>query len=61
MVALAFEKPPHCFPQWLYQFTQVTLMTLVVMNPPAKAGDIRDMGSILESGRSPGEGNVNPV
>ena len=29
---------------------------LVVKNPPANAGDIRDMGSIPESGRSPGGG-----
>ena len=37
-------------------------MTLVVKNPPAKAGDIRDMGLILElKGRSPGEGNGNPL
>ena len=25
------------------------------------AGDIRDLGSIPESGRSPGEGNGNPL
>ena len=30
-------------------------------SPAAKAGDIRDMGSILGSGRSPGEGNGNPL
>ena len=30
----------------------------VVKNPPAKA---EDTGSILESGRSPGEGNSNPA
>ena len=30
----------------------------VVKNPPANAGDT---GSILESGRSPGEGNGNPL
>ena len=30
---------------------------LVVKNLPASAGDARDMGSILGSGRSPGEGN----
>ena len=29
-------------------------------NPPANAGDIRDLGSIPGSGRSPGEGNGNP-
>ena len=30
----------------------------VVKNPPANAGDL---GSILGSGRSPGEGNGNPL
>ena len=36
-------------------------MALVVKNPPASAGDIRDVGSIPGSGRSPGEGNCNPL
>ena len=35
-------------------------MALVVKNLPANAGDIRDAGSVPESGRSPGEGNGNP-
>ena len=30
-------------------------MTLVAKNPPAKAGDVRDMGSIPGLGRSLGE------
>ena len=30
-------------------------------NPPAKAGDVRDTGSILRLGRSPGEGNGYPL
>ena len=34
-------------------------MTLVVKNPPANAGDIRDTGSIPGSGRSPGGGHSN--
>jgi len=34
---------------------------LVVKSPPANAGDIRDAGSIPGSGRSPGEGNDNPL
>ena len=34
---------------------------LVVKNPPANAGNIRDVGSIPGSGRFPGEGNGNPV
>jgi len=33
----------------------------VVKNPPVKAGDARDMGLILVSGMSPGEGNGNPL
>ena len=36
-------------------------MVLVVKNPPANAGDIRDAGSIPESGRSPGEGHGNQL
>ena len=31
----------------------------MVKNPPAKAGDTRDAGSIPGSGRSPGVGNGN--
>ena len=38
-----------------------TLVALVVKNPPAKAGDTRDTGSIPGSGRSPGEGHGNPL
>ena len=36
-------------------------MALVVKNPPANAGDIRDVGSIPGSGRSPGGGQSNPL
>ena len=35
-------------------------MVLVVKNPPANAGDIRDVGLTPGSGRSPGIGNGNP-
>ena len=34
-------------------------VVLVVKNPPANAGDIRDSGSIPGLGRSPGVGNGN--
>ena len=34
---------------------------LQIKNLPANAGDIRDMGSIYGLGRSPGEGNGNPL
>ena len=33
----------------------------VVKNPPAKAGDAGDTGSVLGSGRSPGGGHGNPL
>ena len=36
-------------------------MVLVVKNLPASAGDARDSGSISGLGRSPGEGNGNPL
>ena len=36
-------------------------MALVVKNPPASAGDVRDMGSIPGSGRCPGGGHSNPL
>ena len=37
------------------------MVVLVVKNPPANAGDLRDSGSILGPGRSPGGGNGNPL
>ena len=33
----------------------------MVKNPPANAGDLRDIGSIPGSGRSPGGGHGNPL
>ena len=36
-------------------------MALVIKNPSANAGGARDMGSMPESGRSPGGGNGNPL
>ena len=33
----------------------------VIKNPPASAVDAGDLGSILGSERSPGEGNGNPL
>ena len=37
------------------------LVVLLVKNLPAKAGDARDMGLIPGLGKSPGEGNSNPL
>ena len=60
--------------QVLYLFARVIFMigltthkmaalqvVLVVKNPLANAGDVRDSGLIPGSGRSPGEGNGNPL
>ena len=39
----------------------IYVLSQVVKNPLANAGDIRDVGSIPGSGRSPGEGHGNPL
>ena len=36
-------------------------MALLVKNPPANAGDVRDTGLISGLGRSPGGGHGNPL
>ena len=41
----------------ILNFTWASQVALVVKNPPANSGDLRDTGSIPGSGRSPGEGN----
>ena len=38
-----------------------TMVALVVKNPPATAGDIKEASSIPGSRRSPGEGHGNPL
>ena len=44
-----------CLEAWASQ------LALVVKNPPATAGNVRDVGSIPELGRSPGERHGNPL
>ena len=47
---------------WLLLFLQMGFPGgSVVKNPPANAGDAGDTGSIPGSGRSPREGNGNPL
>ena len=52
-------------PAWTYYLIsasfRVSQVALVVKNPPANAGDIRDEGSIPGSGRFPGGGHGNPL
>ena len=45
------RKPQYYHYPWAFQVAPV------VKNLPATAGDVRDLGSILASGRSPGIGN----
>ena len=42
-------------------FVGVSLVALVVKNPPANAGDVRDTGSIPGSGKSPEGGHGNSL
>ena len=44
-----------------YDNSRASQVALVVKNLPANAGDIRDKGSIPESGRFPGGGHGNPL
>ena len=39
----------------------ISHVTLVVKNPPANAGEVRDVSSVPGLGRSPGVGNDNLV
>ena len=39
----------------------ISLLALVVKNPIAHAGDVKDMGLVPGSGRSPGGGRGNPL
>ena len=45
----------------IYKAEGTSQVALVVKNLPANAGDIRDMGSIPGSGRSPRGGHGNPL
>ena len=51
--------PPHIQSKVL-NYTECQ-MALVVKNPPAHAGDIRDTGLIPGLGRSTGGGHDNPL
>ena len=45
----------------LFLISLSSQMALGVKNPPAIAGDLRDVDSIPGLGRSPGEGKGNPL
>ena len=56
--SLVLGKLPSLFQQNLKGASQ---MVLELKNPPANAGDVRDMGPIPGLGRSPGGGHGNPL
>ena len=43
------------------EVVRASQVVVVVKNPPANAGDIRDVGSIPGLGSSPGGGHCNPL
>ena len=45
----------------MYPLLWTSQVVLVINSPPASAGDMRDMGSISELGRSPEGGHGNPL
>ena len=45
----------------LRDFLGTSPVALVVKNLPASVGEVRDVGSILGSGKCPGVGNGNPL
>ena len=59
MAEVSLLVVPH-FPGTQTSF-QASQVVLVIKNPPANAGDIRDMGLTPVSGRSPGGGHGNPL
>ena len=48
-------------PKLINTYTWASQVALVVKNTSANAGDIRDVGSVNGSGRSPGGGHSNPL
>ena len=45
----------------MHQSEWPSQVVLTIKNPSAKAGDVRDAGSISGSGKSPGGGHGNPL
>ena len=55
-----FALHPKHYKSTVLQFG-TSQLALMVKNPPANAGDIRDAHLISGSGRSPGEGHGDPL
>ena len=70
MIGSDKPAPVHCWSRLVKAWTRFYIRRRVcgaslggsaVENPPASAGNARDVGSIPGSERSPGEGNGNPL
>ena len=55
------QESEHIAVSKLKKDLRASQMELVVKNPPANAGDMKDTGSIPRSERSPGGGHGNPL
>ena len=51
----------HYFNVLMWFFFFFFLVVLVIKSPPANSGDVRDMGSVPVSERSPQGGHGNPL
>ena len=60
MLGTSCGNSVHFISQYLENTHMALQVALVVTNPSANAGDIRDLGWIPGSGRSPGGGHGNP-
>ena len=60
-VAISFSNSISCITYNGKEYEKECIVVLMVKNPPANAGDIRDAGLIPGSGRSPGGGHGNPL
>ena len=61
MTAVLYSLLLACEICWDLANSGASQVTLVVKNPPANAGVVRDTSSIPGLGRSPGGGNGNPL
>ena len=59
-VCPSWQTSLFVFLNWSIIALRASQVALVVKNPPANAGDVRDMGSIPGLGRFPGGGHGNP-
>ena len=56
-----YVETKSTYMSYMSSVTWASQVVLVVKNPPANAGDVRDLGLIPGSGRFPGGGHGNPL